>query len=179
MNTPQFRLGFERKIGYSFVGLLAGNLAMLAGLLLTSLFRDYPYLAKLRHAMYLEPRGALRMWVWCAIFSLLGWAIVGVPAVLILSGNFVSRLHWLIAAVMGALLGIFALYLEIDRGRFDAASLLSDPTTFRQYVVFVLAAALNSGVAFTTYCTLAQWARLTHEIESGAPSSAPQSLSVF
>jgi hypothetical protein len=136
MAIHEFHLGFERKIGYSFVGLLAGNIVCLAAL------------------------------------------IVGLPVVMLLLAKVTSRLHWLLALIIGATLGVLALYVEIDRGRLDIFS-VKDPIFFWQSIVFASAAALNSAVAFTTYCTLVQWARLTHEIESGAPSGTPRFFSVF
>lgn len=166
MTTPQFRLGIERKIGYSFLGLLVGNAAMLIALLLLSVFRDYPFLAKLRHSWYLTPEQALDSFLMFAIFALFGWIVVGLPFILVLPANVASRLHWSASILIGAILGVLALYLIFDRGRFDRSNLWDDPTFFWQAFVFASAAALNSAVAFTTYCTLIQSARLTREMKT-------------
>lgn len=176
MAIREFHLGFERKIGYSFLGLLAGNLAMLAGLLFISLFRDYPFLAKLRPAWYLTPEESLSTFLLFGTFSLFGWIIVGLPVVLLLPAGVASRLHWSLAVLIGAILGVLVLYLELDRGHLDIFN-SQDPTFFWRCIIFTSAAAINSAVAFTMYCTLVQWARLTHEIENGAPSGTPQSSS--
>ena len=141
---------------------------MIAGLLLTSLFRDYPFLTKLRHDWYLTPEQVLGTFFSFGLFSLFGWIIVGLPFVLLFPANLASRLHWSLALIIGATLGVVALYLEIDRGRLDIFR-GTDPTSF----IYLPAAALNSAVAFVTYCTLLQMARLTYEIENGAPSGAP------
>jgi hypothetical protein len=178
MTPSEFHLGFERKIGYSFLGLLAGNAVVLAGLLFIAFFRDYPFLAKLRHPFYLNPKQALFTFLWFAIFSVVGWVIVGIPAVLLMPANLVSRLHWLLAVPIGAVLGVFALYLELDRGHLPTDA-LRDPTMYWQIVVCVSAAALNSGVAFAVYCTLLQWARLSEETRNGAPRGTPQFFSVL
>lgn len=113
MSTPQFRLGFERKIGYSFVGLLAGNLVAVAVVSICLTLDLIPASAQWLTSPSLHSRMsmALVVAVCFGIISLIVWVVIGLPVVLSLSANFIVRLHWLLAALVGAVLGVVSLEL--------------------------------------------------------------------
>lgn len=175
MNIQQFHMGFERKIGYSFLGLLAGNAASLSAFLIIATLQ--PFLPdKFTHYFFrFDLPRALGMSVFAAIVSLMGWTVVGLPVVLLLPARVAGRLRWF-AAPIGAALGAFTLFLiflALDRGRLDWASYTQTQTL----QTFVPPAVLISGVAFTVYCALIRGELEDHPTESGAPSGAPQSSS--
>jgi len=101
-------IGFERKIGYSFVGLMAGNVAAAVALLL----------------IYLLPRlgllpGLSRVWnpttpilfFFIAMVSMLGWALIGLPVVLLLRAESAADFYWPAAALIGGVLGVLGMLL--------------------------------------------------------------------
>jgi hypothetical protein len=140
MNTPPYSVGFRRKIGYSFVGLLAGNLALLMYLLLTT------------RAWELKSMGILEMFPFYVGFSILGWLVVGIPAVLLLRLKLVTRLHWLLVVVIGAALGALAQFLIfLVLGLRQNLNLTGHWNEVWWY--FALA-GLVSTVSFGVYCAL-------------------------
>lgn len=164
-----------RKIGYSFLGLLAGIAALLVGTLLIFLLPVPSKLVDLRHVWNLRLSDALAMSAIFAIVSMVAWTVVGLPFVLLLRAVFVARLHWLLDVLIGALLGVSTLaliFLAITRDAFKTATMRA-PGYFWQYVAFLSVAALIPAVAFPVYCSLVRHALCSQEIKSGAPSGTP------
>lgn len=88
-----------RKIGYSFVGPLAGSATLLAYFVLTT---------RAWEPNHWQP---FDIFLLIMTFTLPGWIIIGVPAVLFIDVQFIRILHWLLVLLIGAALGAFALFL--------------------------------------------------------------------
>ena len=95
-----------KRLAYTFVGLLAGDVMLLFFLL--------------RHALHAtlfagEPArlvgDALELFVLYAAFSILGWVLIGLPTALIFPAGSITRLSWPFALIVGAALGPPALLL--------------------------------------------------------------------
>lgn len=149
MITPRLHFGFERKIGYSFVGLLAGD-AVLLLYMLSSAIKTSVWLRSIHMG---EPNrvipDALEMFRLYGITSMIGWVLVGLPCVLLLRANFVARLHWLFVAMIGAGLGPVA-FVTVSysiTGRRAAG-------IFRDGEMIWIISVLISAVAFAVYCAL-------------------------
>jgi hypothetical protein len=89
-----------KRLAYTFVGLLAGDVMLLFFLL--------------RHALHatlfagepvLRVGDALQLFVLYAAFSILGWVLIGLPTALIFPAGFITRLSWPFALIVGAALG--------------------------------------------------------------------------
>src|SRR5271170_628995 len=94
MNTAELNLGFERKIGYSFLGLLAGNVASLVVLLLISALPLLGLFPEIKKIWNLDIRLALGWSVSIWIVSMLGWVVVGLPVVLLLRAEIAADFYW-------------------------------------------------------------------------------------
>jgi hypothetical protein len=92
MNAPT-HFGLERKIGYSFLGLLAGNVTLLLYFLWGAMRTRAWLLSIRRGAPNRVLADALGMFAIYGISSMVGWALIGLPFVLLLPAQFVSRLH--------------------------------------------------------------------------------------
>jgi hypothetical protein len=102
MDPMQPSLGFDRRISYSFFGLLAGDVAMLVVVsLITLLWEQNP----------LQTVGTFPFLMTCSLFA---WVVVGIPAVLLTNASFVARSNWLSVIWIGALLGSIALVLTLS-----------------------------------------------------------------
>lgn len=135
-----------RRMGYSFLGLLAGNIALLL------LFLFYA----LRTGMVLHSQLKFQFWSQIeaffvfTLFSIVGWLVVGVPAVSILSSQSTARLPQLALLPIGALLGPLALlviFVLLGRGRITAG-------IFTETGALWLYAAIISTIAFSVHCLL-------------------------
>jgi hypothetical protein len=151
------QIGPARKIGYSFLGLLAGNAAMLV-LMLGSML--YPgrwmslHIAGSNRMLF----DTLGMFVVYATFSMLGWVILGLPFVLLLRSEFVSRLLWIFIPSIGAILGpmsLLPIFILLSDGKLTADS-------FRNSGVILILSALVSTIAFTVYCAFIRQAMRHH-----------------
>lgn len=148
------KVDFIRKIGYSFLGQLAGNGAMLIVLLLIATLPFLPVFANIRQVWNLHFQVALGVFVLSGIVSMLGWTVVGLPPALLLRAGFAARLHWLLASVIGAVLGMLTMvviFFAFDRGPLNAAS-LGNTTMLQIDVAYFSSAMLIAGVAFAVYC---------------------------
>ena len=175
MNT-RYELGFERKIGYSFVGLLAGNAASFTELLLIASLQTFSAFSFLERYWYLPGREGLALTVVFAIYSVMSWAVVGIPAVLFLHARHIVRLPWFLSFAIGALLGeisLLAICLLLDRGTVEAADLIMFMRGFGP------SAAIISGTAFIVYSVLVKRALSKEQNRSGAPKGTPRFFSVF
>lgn len=149
-------LGWGLRIGYAFVGLLAGNAAMDA-----YLFRGVPWALFTRSVgvslrdLVVGMAGVILLF---GVFSLIGWLLVGVPVVLFLPLRFVTRLPWAallaIAAVVGpaAFLPVFLLlFSSPSAAAYPVAHSSAQHGWLAEYWLFALLASI---VGFPTYCWL-------------------------
>ena len=97
-NTKIPRISPAKRLLYALVGLLAGDLILLFFLLQHAL-----------HATILsgEPArtlpDAVETFILYAIFSLVGWVLVGLPATLLFPARSITRLSWPRALIVGAM----------------------------------------------------------------------------
>jgi hypothetical protein len=180
MTTSEFHLGFERKIGYSFLGLLAGNLICLAAFSFSTLVARFaaPFgpLSDSWHARMLQVLGLAIVY---GIVSMAAWAVIGLPVVLSLSAKLTAQLHWSLALLIGAVLGAVApavLVVSFDGWQRTIADIKKPPDT---EITFFAAAVIIGGVAFSVHCALVRYAMRNQQRKSGAPRGTPQFFSVL
>lgn len=145
-----------RRVSYSLVGLLAGNVALFIFLLLYSQYRG----------RFLD--GQLRFHFWqqveafsvVTMFSIVGWLIIGVPTVLALSSEATVRLPPFALLPLGAFLGPLALFSILLLGRGRIAGIFGGMGTLWLY------SAIVSTVAFAVHCLLLR--RYTRSIQGHA-----------
>ena len=89
-------VGSFRRLLYAVMGLIAGNAAMLVLLGLPVLFNF---------------RGWWDVPLLYAVFSAVGWVLVGCPIVLVFPPLLLLRVHWALRLLIGATLGPIALLL--------------------------------------------------------------------
>ena len=132
---------------YSFTGLLAGDAALLIFLFLNALRTSLLLHGQLKA----ECLTAVGSFIPIAIVSSVGWLVVGVPAVLILTPTRIRQTSSWLLLFLGTLLGPFALFvifLLLSRGM-PKAEIFS-------HTGFLWACAnLISTVAFPVHCALA------------------------
>jgi hypothetical protein len=177
MNASQAKIGFERKIGYSFVGLMARNAVSLLAVLSIALLSVLNAFAAIRQLWKLDVEGALGLSLAILVVSMLCWVVVGLPVVLLFCAEIVSGFHRMIATLIGAALGTsaFLLFLAVLlRSRLEIADFRNP-----EALGFFLVAALVGGVASAVYCALVKGAMRRQAKENGAPSGAPRSLPWF
>ncbi|MBV8113269.1 MAG: hypothetical protein JO300_00905 [Silvibacterium sp.] len=170
-------IGWERKIGYSFLGLMAGNAVSLMALLLIAVVQRLDAFSGIKGVWSINVGQAFGWSLVVWVYSMPAWAIVGLPVVVLLRPGLVADFYWITAALVGAMLGAFAMLLTffvLNGGRADLAN-LSDPSAG---VPFYLA-ALIAGVVFAVYCSLVKAALHRQAKENGAPNSAPRSVAWF
>jgi len=175
------KIGFERKIGYSFLGLLAGNVASLVGLVLIGVLQHLEVFGGIRQFWKINAGGALGLSLAICIVSMLGWLVIGLPTVLLLRAEIAADFYWAVSALIGAVLGVLTmvlLILAINQGHLDTAA-LRNPQEIGMNIVFFSSAALISGVAFAVYCSLIKRAMSGQQKESGALKGTPRSLAWF
>jgi hypothetical protein len=81
---------------------------------------------------------------------MVGWVLIGLPFVLLLSATFVSRLHWLFAVIIGGALGplaLLAIFCLLSGGRLTTGS-------FRNSEMDWIVSVQVSTIAFSVYCAL-------------------------
>jgi hypothetical protein len=135
------------RVGYSFLGLLAGDAALLFLVLFKSFCASLQQHGKL---MALLLKSTLEWFGVVAIVSIAGWIMIGVPAVLILSPGRTLKTSRLLLVLVGALLGPLALlfvFLLLSRGKLSSA-------TFTQTTFLWACASVISTIAFGVHCTL-------------------------
>lgn len=172
MTATRGDLGFERKIGYSFLGLMTGNVASLVVFLLLAVLQRLDAFAGFRHVWEMTVERAAEMSLLFAIFSLPEWVAVGLPLVLLLRSEVVADFYWATAALIGTVLGVIGMLLfalVLDRG----FATISNPAALRTIAPVFAPAALIAAVAFTVYCSLVKTALRKQAKENGAPSGAP------
>lgn len=142
---------FIRRLTHAFVGLLAGD----AALLLLLLFNAIRIRAALISAHMGNPgreiRRALQMFALYVVASLVGWLVVGLPIAGFLPARVLVRLEWPVRLFIGAVLGPLALLMVLfllARGH------LIWPDSFRATGMLWLCATIVSSVAFPVYVAL-------------------------
>jgi len=175
------KIGWEQKIGYSFVGLMAGNVASLVGLLIIGVLQHLDAFTGIRQFWKIDAGGAVGLSLAICIVSMLGWLVIGLPTVLLLRAEIAADFYWAVSALIGAVLGLLTmilLILAINQGRLDTAA-LRNPEEIGMTIVLFSSAALISGVAFAVYCSLVKRALRGQAKENGAPRGTPRSLAWF
>src|SRR6185312_5125745 len=134
-----------KRLAYTFVGLLAGDVMLLFFLL--------------RHALHAtlfagEPArlvgDALQLFVLYAAFSLLGWVLIGLPTALIFPASSITRLTWPFALIVGAALGppaLLVIFMLFGRAHVYFRNIAETGTLFGYSI-------LVSTVAFMVYLAL-------------------------
>ena len=171
-------IGFERKIGYSFVGLMAGNAVSFVLLLLMVVLPRMGIFAGLARVWNPGTKETPILFLFVWMVSVLGWAFVGLPVILLLRVRLVADFYWATVALIGTVLGMLAMLLFcllLDRG----FATLSNPAALRTIAPAFAPAGLIAGVAFAVYCSLIKNALLKRTKENGAPSGTPRSLAWF
>jgi hypothetical protein len=135
-----------KRLAYAFVALLAGNTALFLFLLQNAL--------RVRSMLVAEHMGEparvipamLQQFVLYAMFSFLGWLLVGVPIAVFFRAGSIAGLSWPLALLIGAALGPLALlgiFPVLNRGHF--------PSSFAHTGWFWCFSALVSTVSFAVY----------------------------
>ena len=148
-------VGWGRRIAYAFVGLLAGNAAIAGYFLIWNLwglvrFHSFPSERPARDILIGVAAGYGGLILMYGTFSLIGWIVVGLPAVLLLPLRFPNRLPWLVILLIAAAIGVaayFPIFLLFSGGH---------PTLdlLRREGPYWLLALLASTIGFPTYCWL-------------------------
>jgi hypothetical protein len=111
MSTHRADVSSFKRVAYSLLGLVAGNVVLLAFLLQSAV--------GLRAALVSSHMGeparaipqAFELFILYGISSFVGWILIGIPTALAISGATIARLAWPLWLLMGALLGPIALLL--------------------------------------------------------------------
>jgi hypothetical protein len=146
-------IGWGLRIGYAFLGLIAGNAAIAAYFFsgyFWALLLNYSSIAGLPSRNILI--GYAGMELIYGTFSFLGWLVVGLPIILLLPVRILNRLPWLAILLIAAAIGIaafFPIYLLLNGGH-----LTSDALPFRRTGMYWFLALLASMAGFPTYCWL-------------------------
>ena len=140
-----------RRLAYTFVGLIAGDLALLLFLLQNAFRSRSLLLASHMGQPAVQVPLALEMFTAYAIWSVVGWAFVGAPIALLVSATSIVRIPWPLRVVIGAVSGalaLFLIFLLLARGHIDF------PDGFRDTSSLWPLAVLVSAVAFPVYAAL-------------------------
>ena len=101
---------FQRLL-FAAIGLLAGNAALLIYMMYNALRAFAALLMAHMGEPYRQLSTWLQMFLLYAMFSILGWALVGLPFALAFPARLLSRVRWPLCALIGAALGPLALLL--------------------------------------------------------------------
>ena len=134
------------RMGYSFFGLLAGDATLLVLALINAL-----HISLLLHGQFkAQCLIALGFFIPAAIVSVVGWLVIGIPAVLILPLRAIEQSSRWLLLVIGALLGplaLLAIFLLLRPG-------MPKSETFTNTGFLWACASLISTIAFAVYCML-------------------------
>lgn len=138
-----------RQFAYSFIGLVMSNAVMLLFLLQNAI--------RTRSALLRDHIGAPQQVIplafpmlFFAVFSTVGWVLIGIPFSLLVPGHFVTRLPWPLWILAGALLGplaVFLMLLTLSHGHMTAS-------TFAHTGFFLIISVIMAGIAFVVYGAL-------------------------
>ena len=90
-------IGWERKIGYSFFGLMVGNVASVLVLILTVMFPGLDTFMVFMQPSKPSVADTLVLSMWAGLVSMLCWVVIGLPVVLVLRAEIVARFYWILA----------------------------------------------------------------------------------
>lgn len=151
MNRNLPPLSLTRRLAYSFVGLLAGDIVLLVFLLLNALqVTAWLFAARMGEPTHMIPV-TLQVFVIYAIFSFVGWLFIGLPTVLLLPVRTITRLSWPLRLLVGAALGplaLLAIFVLLGHGHVDFPASFTGTGALWDYSVVV------STVCFVVYAAL-------------------------
>jgi len=142
---------WNHRLTYAFVGLLAGDIALVLYMLLSALLVRASLLAAHMGEPGKQVPIALDVATIYVVCSLVGFLVVGVPVALLLPARFVARWPWLVTMAVGALLGppaLFVILVVLTGGRAHLSS------SFREMRPVFALSMLVSTVSFCAYVTL-------------------------
>ena len=146
VNMRTMKLDHPLRVGYSFFGLLAGDAVLLILTVVNALHISLLLHGQLK-AQFLI---ALGSFIPVAIVSVVGWLIVGVPAVLSLSPRRVLQAPLWLLLSLGVVLGpaaLFVIFLLLSWG-------MPKAETFTNTGFLWACSSLISTVAFAVHCAL-------------------------
>ena len=156
MNT-NLAVNLIKRPAYAFIGLLAGDAALLLFLLQNAIRNRADLLAMHMGEPARQIPGALDLFVLYARLSFVGWLFVALPIALFLPSRFVTRLSWPLRVFIGAALGplaLIAILVRFDRER------VGFPGLFRGTDSLWTLSILVSTVSFAAYVTLLRRERI-------------------
>jgi hypothetical protein len=136
-----------KRLAFGFVGLVAGDAALLLYMLLNAFWARARILAAHMGEPHAQIPVAIQIFTLYAPFSLVGWLIVGVPIVLVLPVRLITGWPWLLVVTLGACLGppaIIVILLVLGDGRI----------LFAGTAPLFIFSILVSTVSFTVYVAL-------------------------
>jgi hypothetical protein len=138
-----------RRLAYAFIGLLAGDTALLLFLLKNAFRADLlaSHMGVPAHQLPL----ALEMFTVYGFFSFVGWLLVGLPIAIFFPARWIARLPWFLGLLVGAALGPLALlliFLLLGHGH------LEFPGTFKGTDWLWVYSILVSTFSFVLYVAL-------------------------
>jgi hypothetical protein len=139
----------KQRLSYACVGLIAGDALLFLYLLLSALQARATLLAAHMGAPHTQVTVAFQLFCLYAIFSVLGWLVVGVPVALFFPVHAVERWSWPLLIAVGAFLGPLALLVilvVLGRGHFPSSFVGTSP-------LFAFS-ILVSTVSFVVYVAL-------------------------
>ena len=146
VNMRTMNFDHPLRVGYSFFGLLAGDAVLLMLTLMNALHISLLLHGQLKAQCLI----ALGSFIPVAIVSVVGWLMVGVPAVLILSPRTVLQTSLWLLLSLGAVIGpaaLFVIFLLLSRG-------MPKAQTFTNTGFLWACSSLISTVAFAVHCAL-------------------------
>jgi hypothetical protein len=142
---------WNQRLTYAFVGLLAGDIALVLYLVLNALVVRATYLAAHVGEPQRQVSVALQLGTIYVVCSFAGLLLVGVPVALLLPSQFVARWPWLVTIVVGALLGpsaLFTILFVLGGGSVHLSN------SFRETGLLFAFSMLVSTVSFGVYVAL-------------------------
>jgi hypothetical protein len=140
----------NQRLTYAFVGLLAGDIALVLYLVLNAFVARATLLAAHVGDPERQVSMALQLGTIYVVCSLVGFLVVGVPVALLVPPRFVAGWPWLVTIVVGALLGPPALCVIFVLG--GGSVHLSN--SFRETGLLFAFSILVSTVSFGVYVAL-------------------------
>ena len=143
-----------RRIAYSLVGLAAGDFVLVVIQLVNDIIR-FPREMWWIHLFPPDNQTPqmLAMYLLAPAVSVVAWVLVGIPAVLWLSTRKAVEVSWPALIIGGSLLGPFFLALAVVVLSGGQRTI----ETIGASWIFLLCAAVVSGLAFTIHCALVRW----------------------
>jgi len=142
---------WNQRLTYAFVGLLAGDIALVLYLVLNALVVRATYLAAHVGEPERQVSVALQLGTIYVVCSFAGFLLVGVPVALLLPSQFVARWPWMVTIVVGALLGppaLFTILFVLGGGSVHLSN------SFRETGLLFAFSMLVSTVSFGVYVAL-------------------------